>query len=542
MEQNISPVKTKKEQKEHSFIKISIFVLIFAALLVFLTFFIVPQQGGLISSTQLDSSQLQTADPQLEETLPIQEVGMGSSGRSIIIAVVMLTHVLFANLHLGGSVFAIVTLSFYLKNKRERYNRLSRSVTLFNVILFSTGATFAVGGVLFFISLYPEFAANLFHIYWWPLLIEAILFALEILFLYTFWFSWNKISKVGHQILGYGYVVAVFLQTFMINMVAGGMLTPGDSIAWGSTGILTMDWSTAMSWWFNDSVWRLTFHRFAASISFFGFMIAMLSMFHYKNRKDKASKSEWDWAGSYGIAWGLLGLVFQPVLGLLYMLQIQSAQPDAFEMIMHGSRAWEMLLMVTLLSALFLTVLIYFSNRRERILTLPEYKNVQKFYHVAIWVAAVCTFFLVQPAWLGAKSINDSTAWANPIGTMDFKYAAIFTLVIIGSAMLIIDTIAIGAIRESEWGNLSKTSRAAAIMSGGLGMWIVIVMGYVRESARSPWLIYNMIPVPGNQSYPTPIPISRIYIVWFIILVVVATVFWLVSKVTAHHPEKAEEV
>jgi cytochrome bd-type quinol oxidase subunit 1 len=91
-------------------------------------------------------------------------------------------------------------------------------------------------------------------------------------------------------------------------------------------------------------------------------------------------------------------------------------------------------------------------------------------------------------------------------------------------------------------GNLSKTSQAAAIMSGALGMWIVIVMGYVRESARSPWLIYDIIPVPGGQTYPTPIPISRIYIVWFIILVVVTTIFWFVSKVTAHHPEKAEEV
>lgn len=532
----------EKVKKDSGIIKISVLVLVFAAILFLITFFIVPRQGGLISSTELQSSQLQSADPQMTETLPIQEVGMGSSGRSIIIALVMLSHVLFANLHLGGSWFAVVTLTLYLKNKKERYNRLARSVTLFNVILFSTGATFAVGGVLFFIALYPTFAANLFHLYWWPFLIEAVLFALEILCLYTFWFSWGKISKFWHQFLGYGYAVVVFLQTLMIDMVAGGMLTPGDGVTWGSTGIMTMDWSTAWSWWFNDTLWRLQFHRLAAAVSFCGFIIAMLSMFHYHSRKDKASKQEWDWAGSYGIAWGLLGLVFQPIFGLLYMFKIKDVQSDAFEMIMHGSRAWEMLLMVTLLSALFLTVLIYFSNRRERILTLPEYKNIQTFYKIFIWIAGVCAFFLVQPAWLGANSINDATAWANPIGTMDFKYAALFTLVIIGTAVLMIDTLSIGTIRESEWGNLSKTSQIAAIMSGVLGMWIVVVMGYVRESARSPWLIYNTIPVPGGQAYPTPIPISRIYIVWFVILAVVITIFWFVSKVTAHHPEKAEEV
>ena len=523
--------------------KISILIFIVIAFILILAFFIVPQQGGLISSTELQSTDLQNVDAQYQETLPIQEVGMGSSGRSIIIAVVMLSHVLFANLHLGGSWVAVATESFYIKNKKQRYDRLAKSITLFNVILFSFGATFAVAGVLFFISLYPVFAKELFHLYWWPLLIEAILFALEIFFLYTYWFTWNKISNFWHQFLGYGYAVAVFFQTLMINMVAAGMLTPGVSIAWQNSGLLTMDWSLAMSWWFNESLWRLQFHRVFAALSYFGFVIAMLSMFHFKSRKDTASKREWDWAGSYGIAWGLLGLVIQPVLGMIYMFKIKDVQSNAFEMIMHGSRAWEMLLMVTLLSALFLTVILYFSNRRERILSRPENKNLMKLYKIFLVVAGLCAFILVQPAWLGANSINDPNAWANPIGIMDLKYPALFFLVIIGTAILTIDTLMLGNIRESEWGNLSMTSRIAAIMTGVLGMWIVIVMGYVRESARSPWLIYQQIPVPGGQSYPTPIPISRIFIVWFVLLAITVTVFWFVSKVTAHHhPEKAEEV
>jgi hypothetical protein len=45
-----------------------------------------------------------------------------------------------------------------LRSKKPRYNRLARSITLFNVILFFAGATFAIAGVLFFISLYPTFA------------------------------------------------------------------------------------------------------------------------------------------------------------------------------------------------------------------------------------------------------------------------------------------------------------------------------------------------------------------------------------------------
>jgi cytochrome d ubiquinol oxidase subunit I len=268
----------------------------------------------------------------------------------------------------------------------------------------------------------------------------------------------------------------------------------------------------------------------------------MLAMFHYLDRKDDASKRYWDWVGSYGMAWGLLGLVFQPVFGLVYMLAINDNQPDSFEMIMHGSRAWEMLLMVGLLSSLFLTVITYFIDRRERILSQKENRTLQTFFKIFLIVASVCALVLIQPAWLGANSINDPNAWANPLGSMDYKYVALFALVIIGALMLMLDAIMLGDTREAEWGNLSGASRIAAIMAGILGMWIVIVMGYVRESARSPWTIFKVVPVPGGQSYPTPVPISRIFIVWAVVSVAALLVFWFTSKVTAHHPEKAEEV
>lgn len=522
--------------------KIAMIVLLLAAFIGVLTFFIVPSQGGLISSTEQQADALTKVDPQFNETIPIQTTGMGTSGRSIFIALVMLTHVLFANLHLGGSWVAAITESNYLKTKNEDSKRLSRSITLFNVMLFSAGATFAVAGVLFFIALFPEFAKNLFHIYWWPFLAEAVAFALEIFFLYTYWFTWDKISNKWHQVLGYGYAVTVFIQTLLIDMVASGMLTPGDSITWEQSGLMPMAFDLAKTWWFNGTTWRLQFHRLFASISYFGFLVALLSMLHYLDRKGTKDRKYWDWVGSYSMGWGLLGLVIQPVLGMVYMLAIKDNQPDAFEMIMHGSRAWEMLLMVSLLSVLFLSVLTYFIDRREKILSELENKNLHRLFKAFLIIAAVCALVLVQPAWMGANNIADANAWQNPFGSMDYKYVAIFVLVIIGALTLMLDWIMIGERRNSEWGNLSLASRIAAGMSGVIGMWIVIVMGYVRESARSPWTIYKIIPVPGGQNYPTPIPISRIFIVWGIITTVTLIIFWFTSKVTAHHPEKAEEV
>lgn len=74
----------------------------------FVTFFVYPRQEGALSSTQIEQDALAKVDSSYEETLPVQEVG-GSQGRSIFIAFAMLSHVLFANLHLGGSWIAVIT-------------------------------------------------------------------------------------------------------------------------------------------------------------------------------------------------------------------------------------------------------------------------------------------------------------------------------------------------------------------------------------------------------------------------------------------------
>jgi cytochrome bd-type quinol oxidase subunit 1 len=513
--------------------KIQAIITALGIFLIILIVFIIPQQGGLVSSTSQQASALSQAG--YNETLPVQEVGLGASGRSIFIAFVMLTHVLFANLHLGGAWVAAGTESAFLRSRKPRYNRLARSITLFNVILFSAGATFAIAGMLFFISLYPTFASELFHIYWWPLLAEGILFAIEIFFLYTYWFSWDKVGNWWHQFLGYGYAVSVFFQTLMINTLASGMLTPGsDKIVWGSTGLLTMSISMLQSWWFNASTWILQFHRLAAAVSFFGFLIAMLGMFHYLDRKDEPSKTYWDLVSSYGLSWGLLGLVFQPLLGIIYMYTIFRNQPSAFASIMLGARAWEMVLMVGLLSLLFITVLVYLYDRKEKIIRSAGNEKLHRLFKIFIIVAAICGFILVQPYTMSFG--------VNPLGYMSYKLAALFVLIVIGVFAFGIDLIMLREPGMVEWGALSKTSRHAAILAGILGIFIVAVMGYVRESARSPWTVYNIVPVPGGQSYPTPIPAYQMFVVWAIIIALVMAIFWFTSRVTAEHPEKAEEV
>ena len=521
--------------------KLLIIILAFAVYLIILTFVFVPLQGGLISSTQI-MPPVDNLPGQYESNLPLQEF-FEIYGRSIGIAFVMLSHILYANLHLGGSWVAVTSETMYIRNGTSRFNRLSRSLTLFNVMLFSLGTTFATAGVVFFIVFMPNLTTNLFHIYWWPLFLEIITFFLEVFFLYTYWFSWDKIKTKYHQILGYGYAITVFFQTLFINMVASGMLTPGTpTVTFGSDGIITMSINDLFSWWFNPTTWVLTIHRFAAAVSVFGFILILLAMFHYKDRTDIGSKKYWDWVGSWGMMWGLFGLILQPIIGLLYVNQLFTFVNPAFQMMMHGPRAWEMLLLVALLSVLFLIILVYYIDRKEKILNREENLKYKKLFNWFLIISAICAFFLVQPSWLGDNFEFEANSVFNPLGIMGIKYIALLGLMIIGILVVAIDIKMLKKMKEGEWGKLSNVSRYAGILTGVVGMFIVIVMGYVRESARAPYTIFGILPVEGSGTHPTPIAIDRLFIVFGLILLTVIAVFWFTSKVTAHHPEESEKL
>jgi cytochrome bd-type quinol oxidase subunit 1 len=547
-EENSEKMISEKKSKQGSFLfggmkRFWVLVISLFIFFAFVAFFVYPGQHGDISSTDLSENQLNSTNPAFNETLPIQDVGMGAQGRSMFIALVMLTHVVFANLHLGGSWVAVGSESIFLWRKKDRFERISKTVTSFNVILFSFGATFAIAGVLFFIALFPTFASNAFHIYWWPLLIEAILFATEIVLLYSYWFGWKKLSKKWHQVLGYGYALSVFFQTLMINTLASGMLTPGiQDIQYYGSGIMTISLNEAFAAWFNPTLWNLQWHRLFASIAFIGFVLAMLGAFHYINRKGKQDRHYWDWVASYGLNWGLLGLIIQPLLGLAYMMQISSSNNGAFQFIMHGPRAWEMLLLIGGIVFLFLTILLYFIERRKKVLLGMKQLYFSRIFLVFFLIAVLAGFILIQPAWLNTPFIYDAGAWINPIGSMWLKYIALGTLILNGVALLTIDIFVLGKRKEDHCGDLSYAARGCLILSGLLGIFIILIMGFVRESARDPWTISQIIPVAGGMNIKTPLSLGNIFIVWVISSVIILVAFWLTSKATAHRPEKAEEI
>jgi cytochrome bd-type quinol oxidase subunit 1 len=161
-------------------------------------------------------------------------------------------------------------------------------------------------------------------------------------------------------------------------------------------------------------------------------------------------------------------------------------------------------------------------------------------------VALVCAFFLVQPSWFGPDFLTQTTttvnpnAIINPLGDMTFKYIALLTFLVIGLILLIVDTRMLKDDREGEWGHLTPSSRVAGFLAGLLAMWIILTMGFYRESAREPWAILDIFPVEGLSMNPTPVGVGDILITWIGITVFMFILLYAVSRRSSYNPETAE--
>ena len=176
------------------------------------------------------------------------------------------------------------------------------------------------------------------------------------------------------------------------------------------------------------------------------------------------------------------------------------SQPAAFEMMMHGARAWEMVVMVTLYPALALTVIAYFTTRRDRLISRGTTQRLRTVFRGFLVAAGVLAFVLVQPSSIGAPFRFDQAAWVNPARPHAVtSYPALFGLAAIGGVIVILDTMLLTSEeKEGAWGYLTKGSMVAGLFAGLLGTAIVNVMGFVREAGRARWTMHDFIPVSHN--------------------------------------------
>src|SRR5918911_2542541 len=132
---------------------------------------------------------------------------------------VMLVHMFFAEIFVGFAIAAPVLQAWGARSGSPRMDRLAHSMARFNVLTFSSGATFAVLFLVLLVGFYPRVTAALFTNFFYPLAIAMASMVLALWGMYTYYYKWDRYSilhKRRHVALGFS--MGGFIWIWMVIM------------------------------------------------------------------------------------------------------------------------------------------------------------------------------------------------------------------------------------------------------------------------------------------------------------------------------------
>ena len=149
-------------------------------------------------------------------------------GNSIIMAVVILTHVFFAFFAVGGSVLSVVAEWWGTKKKDDDYLRLAKSVSGFLSDMMKINGVLGVAIVVLTIGLWSQFGAFLYSVQFWPFVLEGADFLLLMIFAVVYHHTWDSVSRGMHIFFGILTAFFALMAGFLINSIWAFMMVPGN--------------------------------------------------------------------------------------------------------------------------------------------------------------------------------------------------------------------------------------------------------------------------------------------------------------------------
>ncbi|MDP8939118.1 MAG: cytochrome ubiquinol oxidase subunit I, partial [Actinomycetota bacterium] len=239
----------------------------------------------------------------------------------------MLVHMFWAELFVGFALAAPVLQAWGARTGSPRMDRLAHSLARFNVLTFSTGATFAVLFLVLLVGLYPRVTASLFTHFFYFIAIAMLSMGLALWGMYTYYYKWDRYSVLhkGRHIL-FGFSMGFFIWVWMVIMtgIDTYMTTGGGpntiEITQGNVASL----GVAFQGIFNPMFVEMVLHRTFANLSWPAFALAAWASFMYMRSKTQEDRAFYDWSTSVGLTWGAGFLMLQPFVGfaMMYSLKI----------------------------------------------------------------------------------------------------------------------------------------------------------------------------------------------------------------------------
>lgn len=440
--------------------------------------------------------------------LPAQAPDLGGLiGHRIAIGSMFEIHILISGLVSGFTMLGPIAEWLGYMRRRPGYDRLAHGTGRFLVFYFGFGAATAILLIaVLLVGLWGHFWAVLNRVLFWPFYVEAWTFLLMVITVYLWYYTWDLFRgpfKWLHMAIGGILAIASALQVAMIDIVASYMLTPVPP-------------GNPVSVFLNPTSYPLEIHRTIANLAYAGYALAGFAAIRYLRTRDLDERAFWDWAGSFGVIWGIAMTLLQPVVGYDYAKEIQLHAYGSWYRMMQGDLSPAFLAQIFLLGLLLLFPTWYFWRRLRSgggrgaalMLGLVWLLGATTVfaalpYHLAPTYDQVLAVGLNRPFWQGGL--------INPFAAMiPYKVIALIAYTVLAIAAVFFYLRGMGPL---PWGRAGRADQRLLMCTAVFTMAMIVLMGFIRENGRYPDLIAGQIQqqgqLPVSQAEASPAPASR---------------------------------
>ncbi len=294
-----------------------------------------------------------------------------------------------AQMHLFLAAFVLAVPLFVLATEfmgqvtgDERYDNMAHEFMKITMSAYSLTALFGGGLLLTLLVFYPDLMGYLMRVFRGQMLIYALLFGLESVTLYVYFYSWDALRYGNRKWLHMS--LALVLNTvgltlmFIANAWTSFMMSPAGVDAAGAvTGTV---WEAT-----RNPLWNpLNLHRFLANIAYGGAIVGAYSAYMFLAEKDPAKKAHYDWMGYTSNFLAILGFLPLPFAGYYLMAEIYAYSQQMGITAMGGILAWLFITQAVLIGTIMLAANYYLWSGLMRTDRGASYGKYVKYIAVVI--------------------------------------------------------------------------------------------------------------------------------------------------------------
>ncbi|HEY9287409.1 MAG TPA: cytochrome ubiquinol oxidase subunit I [Candidatus Dormibacteraeota bacterium] len=385
-----------------------------------------------------------------------------------VVGIVFLVHIIFGSFTMGTLVLGPTYEWIGLRREDLRFERYARALGNVNQKIFSLGATFGGMAVIVLVGLYSRLFVTLITLFFWPAVVAFTIWFLTLGGILLYNLRWDQMQTRKGLHIALGYATAATEHVFLVIIVAidSFMLTPG----------------TGIGAFFNPSYFPELAHRFVGNLSWASFFIAAVAAVYAAASRQPANRLYFHWAARTSLVVGFVTLMVQIGLGVVFVESIKRASPGAFEYSMTGPFAWLWLVQATFIAILLIGSSLYFAQSRPTAIG-----------PVLTAIVVVGSLATMLPAAVYPRSLF----W--------IRYVALAIAVVASFVHWLVSRPRVRALAQ----DLRRSSQVTLAVTGMAALLLFLLMGVIRETARSNYTIYGVM--TENDSYGIFEPPSKGY-------------------------------